>query len=139
MKLAHLKENFLKFGQGLHSVRLFHRSLDSTEVARDDAHRHEPSVQKKRRTMLARYRNTLLSLALKETDDFVLWIDADMKMVPESIISTFISTKKQIVTVHTKRGKLTYDLNAWSGPRTKPSWSELRRIKNGGLYIPRPG
>ena len=61
-----------------------------------------------------------------------------MKKIPESIIQTFIATKKQIVTVHTKRGKLTYDLNAWSGPRTKPSWSELRQIKNGGMYIPRP-
>lgn len=49
------------------SVKVFHRDLEgdsSRRIGRSDALRHMPSIQKTRRSLLARYRNTLLSLTL---------------------------------------------------------------------------
>ena len=126
------------------SVKVFHRELDgdlSRRIGRSDGLRHMPSIQKARRSLLARYRNTLLSLTLGNLGmyvEHVLWIDADMQFIPPTIIQQFKKTKKKIVTLHTKRNLETYDLNAWKGPRTHPNPSELRRIKEGGLFVPRP-
>ena len=88
--LQNLRKTFKDFGRRLKSVSLFHRKLDSDNIGRDDGQRHAPSIQKKRRTMLARYRNTLISLALGKNDNFVLWIDADMKKIPEVLLPVAI-------------------------------------------------
>ena len=125
------------------AVKVFHRELDgdlSHKIGRSDGLRHMPSIQKTRRSLLARYRNTLLSLTLGNLGmyvDHILWVDADMVFIPPTIIQQFKKTKK-IVTLHTKRNFETYDLNAWKGPRTHPNPNELRRIKEGGLFVPRP-
>jgi hypothetical protein len=137
---AHLHDAFSTGDNKYASVQIFYRKLDDAiELGRSDADRHAAFAQKKRRSLLARYRNLLLSLSLSESDRAVLWIDADMVTIPSNIIEMFQQSNKEIVTVHTKRGRETYDLNAWQGPRIKPTAAERERIARGGLFIPRPG
>ena len=124
-------------------IKIFHKRLDDESIlgGHNDRLRHAAGIQKKRRSILARYRNLLLSMTLGNigsTVKYVLWIDADMEMIPANIITTFQKTNKKIVTLHTKRNHETYDLNTWKGPRIHPSMGELEGIKKGRLFIPRP-
>jgi hypothetical protein len=84
-------------------IKIFHKLCEGdNSIGRSDRLRHAPSIQKKRRSLLARYRNLLLSLTLGNIGmdvDNILWIDADMAMIPSNIIETFQKTQKKIVTV----------------------------------------
>jgi glycosyltransferase involved in cell wall biosynthesis len=70
--------------------------------------------QQKRRTILAKSRNHLLSRALTD-EDWVLWLDVDLEEYPPDVIQKLLQTGKEIVQPHCvwECGGKTYDLNAW--------------------------
>jgi GT2 family glycosyltransferase len=78
-------------------------------------HRWSPHIQVARRTVLAKARNHLLSYALAEDDDWVLWLDVDVVEYPPDIIETLLSIGRDILHPHcVKRyGGPTFDQNGW--------------------------
>jgi mannan polymerase complexes MNN9 subunit len=80
----------------------------------------------------------LLSHALEATHDYVLWIDADIIHLPHDLIDSFVASGAMIATPLCVRAGSNYDLNAWSGPRIRPSPAEKEIIRSGGLFVPRP-
>ncbi|WP_373480373.1 hypothetical protein [Geminocystis sp.] len=76
--------------------------------------RWDVSIQYQRRAIMAKSRNILCHQALKE-EDWVLWIDVDVKHYPFDIIEKFLETGKDIIVpncVFEKNGR-TYDLNTF--------------------------
>jgi UDP:flavonoid glycosyltransferase YjiC (YdhE family) len=61
-----------------------------------DLPRWEPSQQFRRRSVMAKSRNFLLSSALSD-EDWVLWIDADVARWPTDVIGQLLAVKKEIV------------------------------------------
>lgn len=73
-----------------------------------------PSLQPRRRSILAASRNLLLARSLHD-QAWVLWLDADVIEYPPDLIEQLLASGKQIVNAHCVRsyGGATYDLNAW--------------------------
>jgi hypothetical protein len=98
--------------------------------------RHGKEVQLARRSVLARSRNHLLSLALRD-EEWVLWIDADLKWFPADVIERLVRASegghdggrekdggrgdtplRRIIVpncVMKLGGGRSYDLNSWRG------------------------
>lgn len=77
--------------------------------------RHAEPIQVERRSVLARSRNHLLFHAL-DNEEWVLWLDADLREYPPDVIEQMLATGKQIVHPHCVReyGGPTWDQNAWT-------------------------
>ena len=77
--------------------------------------RHEESIQIERRRVLALSRNHLLFHAIDD-EDWVLWMDADLRDYPPDIIERLLAVGKDIVQPHcvVEYGGPTYDANAWT-------------------------
>jgi ADP-heptose:LPS heptosyltransferase len=77
-------------------------------------HRWTDEVQPKRRSVLARSRNHLLSRALND-EDWVLWLDVDVIEYPIDIVERLLATHKDIIQPHcvVDYGGHTFDRNAW--------------------------
>jgi Anp1 len=77
--------------------------------------RWAPALQLERRTVLAKSRNHLLLGALAD-EDWVLWLDVDVREYPSDIIGRLLAPGVDIVMPHcvTRPGGSTFDLNAWS-------------------------
>jgi peptide chain release factor subunit 1 len=105
-RLARLRERF-------HRVTLLQHAFDFHMPP--GVLRWAASHQLKRRTVLARSRNRLLSGALRD-EDWVLWLDVDVIDYPPDVIERLLSTGKELVTPHcvVTPGGRTFDLNAWS-------------------------
>ncbi len=71
-------------------------------------------VQVERRSVMAKSRNYLLFRALAD-EDWVLWLDVDVREYPPDIIQRLLSTGKNIVQPHCvlEYGGKSFDLNAW--------------------------
>jgi len=104
-RLPGLRERFRR-------ADLFHKNFDFRRS--QDTPRWTPALQLKRRTILARSRNYLLSRALDE-EDWVLWIDVDLVEYPADIIERLLAPGKEIVQPHCVNSATgeTFDLNAW--------------------------
>jgi len=118
--------------------------------------RHSQSAQLKRRGVLARSRNHLLSLALKD-EDWVLWLDSDLKWYPGDIIEKLLEAAgaftrgsslragmqpaqqqqhdpqflKQILVpncVLSLGGGRSYDLNSWRGGLSPGNNASLKEV-----------
>jgi GT2 family glycosyltransferase len=78
------------------------------------APRWAPPFQLSRRTVLAKSRNHLLFAAL-EDEDWVLWLDVDVRDYPPDVLDRLLALEKDIVTPHcvTSYGGPTFDWNAW--------------------------
>ena len=76
--------------------------------------RWDRSLQKERRSVLAKSRNHLLFRALTD-HDWVLWLDADIIEYPPDLIQRLLATGKDIVQPHCVKvyGGPTFDRNAW--------------------------
>jgi hypothetical protein len=76
--------------------------------------RWDRSIQKNRRSVLAKSRNYLLSGALGQ-QDWVLWLDVDIIEYPPDLIQRLLATGKDIVQPHCVKeyGGPTFDCNAW--------------------------
>lgn len=92
--------------------------------------RHDSDLQLERRAHLAHARNQLLVRALDD-HDWVLWIDSDVKFVPQDLIQHLLSAKSDITVpscmYRESSGKvLVYDRNTW---RETNRSLEFQRIK----------
>ncbi|KAJ0402743.1 hypothetical protein P43SY_007885 [Pythium insidiosum] len=103
-------------------------------LSRDNRHDHR--VQKERRRMLARYRNFALLSTLAPWHEHVVWLDADVHIVPPVLVSKMIASQREIVEPICLYGEppntYEYDLNAWVGTRKRPG--SLRGERNG--FVP---
>jgi mannan polymerase complexes MNN9 subunit len=109
-------------------------NFNNLEISRE--HRHDGHVQRERRRMIARYRNLLQSIALRQ-EEAVLWIDADMVHIPKDMLPRMQSSKLDIIVPTCNvQGSGYYDYNTWKGPRAKPSDAERQDIAEGRLFVP---
>jgi Anp1 len=95
-----------------------HLTLVHKNVARGNAglvghERHCFVVQARRRSAQAKVRNYLVSIALHD-EDFVLWLDSDLRQYPHDIIERMLETGKSILSADcvTPEGGC-YDRNNW--------------------------
>ncbi|KAG2778266.1 hypothetical protein PC129_g24603, partial [Phytophthora cactorum] len=83
--------------------------------------RHNLSLQASRRRMLARYRNYALLSTMESWHQHVVWVDADITVIPPGLLLKMVQSGRDIlepVCVRNIRGKwLNYDANAWVGQR----------------------
>ncbi|KAJ3297214.1 hypothetical protein HK104_000731 [Borealophlyctis nickersoniae] len=126
-------------------VTLLHRSTNtlptniktSGALPLSRADRHADETQRERRRLLARLRNLLLYSALRY-EEAVVWIDADVIKIPGEAVEVMLKSGKDVVTARCTHGSADdYDLNAWAGPRVKPTPQELAKIRQGHLFVPR--
>lgn len=80
---------------------------------RPDGPRWAPSIQRRRREVLALSRNRLLSGALGD-EDWVLWLDADLVDYPPDLLARLLAAGRDIVVPHCvlPDGR-TFDLNSF--------------------------
>jgi GT2 family glycosyltransferase len=100
--------------------------------------RWEPGIQRRRRSVLAKVRNHLLSRALVD-EEWVLWLDVDVTAYPADLVQRLLGARKDIVVPHcaTTPGGPTYDLNTFvlhPGAGTL-NWS--RWLRDGILQPPK--
>jgi len=106
------------------------------QIGRSLSERHDLRIQRTRRNIIARARNSLLMSALKD-EAYVLWIDADIIRVTPGMLHKMVKSGKDIVTPRCRFGPVDdYDGNAWQGPRKKPNSEERKQLANGGLFVP---
>jgi len=124
-KLPELQSEFAK-------AKLFKRDFNY----HSDLPRWEPSQQFKRRSILAKSRNYLLSQAL-EDEEWVLWIDADVISWPDDVIEQLLDAQKEIVVPHcvTENSK-TFDLNTFKLKPGVEKWDWSPYILDGILQPP---
>ncbi|KAI8476936.1 MAG: hypothetical protein J3K34DRAFT_399862 [Monoraphidium minutum] len=100
--------------QGWARLAVMNREIDA---GIDPTARHASAAQRRRRSTLARLRNTALAHGL-DTEDAVLWVDADITAMPGHTLGSLVDSGKDIVTTITKGwDESVYDLNAWRLPR----------------------
>ncbi|MFF3356491.1 glycosyltransferase [Streptomyces sp. NPDC002917] len=100
--------------------------------------RWEPGIQRRRRSVLAKVRNHLLSRALVD-EEWVLWLDVDVTGYPADLVQRLLGARKDIVVPHcaTEPGGPTYDLNTFAlQPRAGTlNWSQW--LRDGILQPPK--
>ncbi|MGN9790595.1 glycosyltransferase [Streptomyces sp. OZ13] len=100
--------------------------------------RWEPGIQRRRRSVLAKVRNHLVSRALVD-EEWVLWLDVDVTGYPADLVQRLLGARKDIVVPHcaTAPGGPTYDLNTFVlHPRAGTlNWSQW--LRDGILQPPR--
>lgn len=101
------------------------------------AMRHKRAWQRARRSHIARVRNHLIERGLRDQDDWVLWIDADVWDFPTDVISTLLSAGERIVVPNcvTVPGGASFDLNSFVTRRQEKDGRYYRAVGN-GLYQP---
>lgn len=98
---------------------------------------HSYVNQFQRRSHLARARNLLLKSALGD-EDFVLWMDSDLRSVPPDLIQQMIYVNKDVVTAsclfRENSGRLRiYDKNSWR--ETEESLQRQRKLPQQQLVV----
>ena len=104
---------------------------------RPDGPRWAPAVQRRRREVLARSRNRLLSGALGD-EDWVLWLDADLVDYPPDLLARLLAAGRDIVVPHCilPDGR-TFDLNSFSLDGTELGEEDPRHLADGIFQPPR--
>ncbi|HXU83986.1 MAG TPA: glycosyltransferase family 2 protein, partial [Polyangia bacterium] len=100
--------------------------------------RWDPSIQRQRRSILARSRNRLLAHALDPAAAWVLWLDADLADLPADLIQRLLAPGKDVTVPHVVSAGTgeTFDLNTWRlRPGSPPDWRP--HIIDGLLQPPR--
>ncbi|ALG75603.1 hypothetical protein VY88_28910 [Azospirillum thiophilum] len=104
---------------------------------RPDGPRWAPAIQRRRREVLARVRNRLLSGALGD-EDWVLWLDADLVDYPRDLLARLLAAGRDIVVSHCvlPDGR-TFDLNSFrlDGPVAREE--DPRHLVDGIFQPPR--
>ncbi|RLN79525.1 hypothetical protein BBJ28_00023768 [Nothophytophthora sp. Chile5] len=133
------------YGQFIHDYAqlsvIFRNDFSQEGLTR--ANRHADSVQANRRRMLSRYRNYALLSTLQTWQQHVVWLDADINVVPSGLVRKMTQSGRDIVEPmcvrmhHADSNKTDdwydYDLNAWVGQR-KVRPAALRD----GEFVPGP-
>ncbi|MCX5519506.1 glycosyltransferase [Kaistia defluvii] len=94
------------------------------------------SLQRKRRSRIARARNLLLREGLL-AEDWVLWIDADIIDFPKDVLKRMLAERARVVhpdSVREKDGR-SFDQNAWISVREPEDHQWIKHVHD-GLYQP---
>ncbi|KAL3156435.1 hypothetical protein ABBQ38_000744 [Trebouxia sp. C0009 RCD-2024] len=124
---------------------IYHPGFGST-AGRSE--RHAEATQKDRRRSIARLRNYLMLRTL-DSEEHVIWLDADVYWLPAGIIQNMIqqslvvsgTTSRQtgIITARCMQAdNNNYDLNAWLGSRSEPSAAQLYQAHDSDAFVPQP-
>lgn len=99
-----------------------------------EGERHAIQVQKERRSMMSRARNSILFTTLGPTTSWVLWLDSDIVETPPSLIQDLASHNKPIIVpncyqrfYNEEKGSMDvrpYDFNSWQDSPTAQSLAE---------------
>jgi glycosyltransferase involved in cell wall biosynthesis len=123
-----------RFEQRCSRVDLFTHD-DGTRIA---GPRWAPAVQRVRRAAIARARNRLLSLGLRD-EAWVLWLDADLLSYPPSLLTELLGAGKDLVVPHClNEDGGTFDRNTFVFSPDR-SASERPEYLLDGLYQPPSG
>ncbi|KAI8980895.1 hypothetical protein BDB01DRAFT_843731 [Pilobolus umbonatus] len=99
--------------------------------------RHAFGIQVERRKIMAKSRNTLLSAALTESIDWVLWLDGDVIEYPETIIEELIAQDKDVIVPncywHSYNEEGGYDKNNWQ--ETPESWEYQKALDSEAVLV----
>ncbi|CAO3624055.1 unnamed protein product [Cunninghamella blakesleeana] len=121
--------------QVFHRIDVFQKDFQFDLASNED--RHAFSVQVKRRQIMAKSRNTLLSAALTQEIDWVLWLDGDVVEYPPSLLEELIGLNKDIVVPncywHSYNEEGGYDRNNWQ--ETKESWDFQSTLKSSDVLV----
>lgn len=116
------QESKVKDWRKFHNIAIFQKDFKFEMASNEDRHAFE--VQVKRRVVMAKSRNTLLSAALTERHEWVLWLDGDVTDYPETLLQELISLDKDVLVPncfwHSYNEEGGYDKNNWQ--ETKESW-----------------
>ncbi|RLN86206.1 hypothetical protein BBJ28_00024839 [Nothophytophthora sp. Chile5] len=136
-EFSHAKALFQRHIQQFARLSVLFRNDFSQQgqvFARED--RHDDELQTNRRRILARYRNFALLSTLETWHQHVVWLDADVHVVPADLMKRMIHCKHIVepMCVRMKEagtGWYEYDLNAWVGRR------KMRRaLDNPDSFVP---
>jgi glycosyltransferase involved in cell wall biosynthesis len=99
--------------------------------------RWAPEIQRRRRELLARSRNRLLSGAL-EDEDWVLWLDADLVGYPPDLLARLLAAGRDIAVPHCvlPDGR-TFDLNSFQLAGKEGGGEDPRHLVDGIFQPPR--
>lgn len=106
------------------AIRIFERDFGQA-IGQGFSDRHSFEAQGPRRKLMARARNWLLSVALEPYHSWVYWRDADVEVVPPSILEDLMSHDKDVIVPNVWRPlpdwlgyEQPYDLNSWKESET---------------------
>ncbi|XP_062603699.1 uncharacterized protein LOC134265496 [Saccostrea cucullata] len=121
---------------GIRRVDVHHFNITG-QVRRSWANEHSYAKQLQRRSHLAKARNLLLDAALKD-EDYVLWLDSDIKTVPLDLIQQMLHANKDLVSASClfkdRSGRLRiYDKNTWR--ETVESLQKQERFPKNQLVV----
>lgn len=114
------KDTAKRFG----TVEIFQRDFGQA-IGQGFSDRHGFEAQGPRRKLMARARNWLLSAALKPYHSWVYWRDADVEVVPPTILEDLMGHGKDVIVPNVWRPlpdwlgyEQPYDLNSWQESET---------------------
>lgn len=116
------QETHVEDWRRFHSISIFQKDFKFDLASNEDRHAFE--VQVRRRNIMAKSRNTLLSAALTEKHEWVLWLDGDVTDYPDTLLQELISLDKDVLVPncywHSYNEEGGYDKNNWQ--ETPESW-----------------
>ncbi|KAG6599547.1 Mannan polymerase complex subunit mnn9 [Phytophthora cinnamomi] len=115
---------------------MFRNDFVQNGLSRDN--RHEGPRQADRRRMIARYRNYVLMSSLETWHQGVLWLDADVEIIPSHLLPKMVHSGLDILmpTCYTRYHGvwINYDQNGWIGQRAvRPA-----DLGDGEFFMPGP-
>ncbi|ORX43092.1 hypothetical protein DM01DRAFT_1296135 [Hesseltinella vesiculosa] len=118
-----------------HRIDIYQKDFDYDLPSNED--RHAFSVQIKRRQIMAKSRNTLLSAALTPEIDWVLWLDSDVIEYPSTLLEELIGLDKDVLAPncywHSYNEEGGYDRNNWL--ETNESWAFQATLKPDDVLV----
>ncbi|CAO3617406.1 unnamed protein product [Cunninghamella blakesleeana] len=115
--VAQLKQQQKKWKNKYHRFHIYEKDF-RFELPEDQ--RHQFHLQPLRRSFMARSRNFLLSLALKQEHQWVLWLDVDVVQYSSTILKDLMSVDVDVIVPNCLR--LTEDGSFWG--YDKNNWQE---------------
>lgn len=120
-----------------------HRMFERVTLLRQDygfhpaGARYARDIQRRRREILARSRNRLLTGALRD-EDWVLWLDADLQDYPPDLVGRMLAAGRDIVTPYcVKTDGTPFDLNTFCFSPQSGGRDDPRHIHDGLFQPPR--
>ncbi|CUM65001.1 uncharacterized protein PRCAT00002620001 [Priceomyces carsonii] len=113
------KQNDLKFKK----ITILRQDSDSLDNQLEKE-RHALSVQKKRRSMMAVARNSILFTAITSSTSWVLWLDADIVETLPTLIQDLTSHNKPVVSANVYQRYIDNDNKASIRPYDFNNWVE---------------
>ncbi|KAF7729645.1 Golgi mannosyltransferase complex subunit [Apophysomyces ossiformis] len=118
-----------------HRISIFQKDFAFELASNEERHKFE--VQIKRRQIMAKSRNTLLSATLTEEIAWVLWLDGDVVDYPPTLLEELISMDKDVLAPncfwHSYNEEGGYDKNNWQ--ETSESWEFQQTLQEEDVLV----